>query len=119
MSHIVTVAIKLTDPDALQKAAQAVGAQVLGEKTHDLFNGQTATGMGFQLQNWTYPLVVEADGSLKYDNYNGRWGDQQQLDEFMQRYAVENTKNQADLYGYTVQEQTAENGDIVLTMQSF
>ena len=36
-----------------------------------------------------------ATGQARYDNYSGRWGDQQHLDAFLQAYAVERTKIEA------------------------
>ena len=41
---------------------------------------------------WQYPVCELATGQLKYDNFGGRWGDQEQLDRFMQAYAVEKAR---------------------------
>ena len=56
-------------------------------------------------------------GEAKYDNYNGRWGDQKQLDHFLQIYAVEATKIQARKQGHSVTEQQLADGSIKLTVQ--
>ena len=68
-----------------------------------------------QLPGWEYPAVVDTlTGSVRYDNYGGRWGEQAQLDRFLQGYAVEKAKLEARRKGYAVTEQSLENGSIKL-----
>lgn len=44
-----------------------------------LFSGE-ASGLSVKLPGWQYPVVVDtAEGSIKYDNYEGRWGDPAEL----------------------------------------
>jgi hypothetical protein len=45
------------------------------------------------------------------------WGDQQQLDRFLQAYAVEKARIEARKKGHSVVEQTLPNGAIKLTIQ--
>ncbi len=54
---------------------------------------------------------------LCYDNYNGRWGDQQHLDFFLQIYAVEKAKLEARKQGYSAIEQPLADGSIKVTIQ--
>jgi hypothetical protein len=51
-------------------------------------------------------------GELRYDNFGGRWGEQQQLDRFLQAYAVEMVKLQARRQGQTAIEQPLADGSI-------
>ena len=51
------------------------------------------------------------------DNYQGRWGDQKQLDRFLQSYAVEKTRLVARQKGHSVLEQPQQDGSIKLTIQ--
>jgi hypothetical protein len=53
---------------------------------------------------------------VRYDNYNGRWGEQAQLDRFLQAYAVEKAKIEARKRGHTVTEQSLTDGSIKLTV---
>jgi hypothetical protein len=53
---------------------------------------------------------------LKYDNYNGRWGEQQYLDSFLQSYAVERAKIEARRKGHTVTEAPLADGSVKLTI---
>lgn len=79
-----------------------------------LFSGE-ATGLAVQLPDWRYPVVCDlSTGKAQYDNYGGKWGDQKELDRFMQAYAVEKAKLEARRKGYSVTERTLPNGNITL-----
>ena len=70
-----------------------------------------------QLLDWRYPLVCELDtGQLRYDNYNGRWGEQQHLDSFRQSYAIEKSKIEARRKGHSISESQLSNGSVKLTI---
>ncbi len=70
-----------------------------------------------QLPGWQYPIVIDTlSGLARYDNYKGRWGDQEQLDRFLQLYAVERAKLEARKKGYTVSEQSLQDGSIKLNI---
>jgi len=45
------------------------------------------------------------------------WGDQQELDRFLQAYAIEKTRLEARKRGHTVMEQPLSNGSVKLTIQ--
>jgi hypothetical protein len=51
-----------------------------------------------------------------YDNYEGRWGDQQHLDSFLQNYAVEKARIEARKQGHTMTEQKLADGSVKLTI---
>jgi hypothetical protein len=86
-----------------------------------MYGSQKSTGIGVQLTGWSHPVVVDAEsGQIQYDNYGGRWGKQIVLDEFVQTYNREATKEEALLHGYPIlQENYLENGDLELTLQDF
>jgi hypothetical protein len=114
MSHIVVIETKVHDTAALTAACRRLG---LSEPVHGnvrLFSGD-ATGFSVKLSGWRYPIVVDtADGSIKYDNYEGRWGDPEKLGRLLQMYAVEKAKIEARKKGYCVSEQARQDGSIVL-----
>jgi hypothetical protein len=69
------------------------------------------------LPGWRYPLVCRlAGGELCYDNYGGAWGEQCQLDRFLQAYAVEKTRREARRQGYGVTERLLADGAVELTV---
>jgi hypothetical protein len=117
MSHIVQIETQVRDPMAVQAACRRLA---LPEPIHEritLFSSE-AVGLTVRLPGWRYPVVCDvATGRLQYDNYNGRWGEQQQLDRFLQRYAVEKAMIEAHRKGHSVSEQRLEDGSIKLTIQ--
>lgn len=117
MSHTVTSDLELKNRTAMEKAAAAMNAQVLGVGRYNFFSSQAANGLGIQLPGWKYPIVVDLEsGKVSFDNYNGSWGSQDELDKFMQHYAKEVACEAAYCNNFTVEEQTLDNGDIELTI---
>lgn len=119
MSHIVKANVEMKNERCLVKAAEYLGLENLGKKTHKLYAGQTAEGIGFTLPGWSYPVVVNPEnGVAKFDNYNGAWGKQIELDKLVQRYSIEAITEQAELEGYNIEENELENGDVEMVMTS-
>ena len=84
--------------------------------TAKLYSGE-AEGLVVQFPGWQYPAVIDPlTGTVRYDNFQGYWGDQAQLDRFLQAYAVERAKQEACKNGYAVSEQALDNGSIRLTI---
>lgn len=114
MSHIVTIATKVYDSVALTAACRRLGLAEPVRGNVRLFSGD-ATGLSVNLPGWRYPVVVDtADGSIKYDNYEGRWGDPEKLGLLLQGYAVEKATTEARKKGYCVTEQALQDGSIVV-----
>ena len=90
MSHIVTIEVEIRDETAVRAACRRLSLPEPVHGKHRLFSGEVA-GLAVELPNWRYPVVCDlATGETRYDNYEGRWGDQAHLDAFLQRYSVEN-----------------------------
>jgi hypothetical protein len=116
MSHIVTIRTQVRDSVAAIAACQRLGLPPPRQGTAKLFSGE-ATGLVVQLPGWSHPVVCElATGTLKFDNYGGRWGEQRRLDAFLQMYAVEVAKVEARRKGHTMTEQPLSDGSIKLTI---
>jgi len=112
MSHIVSIQTRVHDPAAITAACNRLHLPIPVQGKAELFSG-AATGLLLQLPGWQYPAVIDTiTGEVKYDNFAGHWGDQVQLDKFLQAYGVEKTKLEARKKGYTVSEQPLENGSI-------
>ena len=70
-----------------------------------------------RLPDWRYLVVCDlASGQLQFDNYGGRWGKQQELDKFLQMYAVEKAKIEARRRGHGVTESQLTDGSVKLTI---
>ena len=114
MSHIVTVQTKARDPAAVAAACHRLGLAAPTQGTATLYGGEV-TGLLVQLPGWQYPAVINtATGEVRYDNFGGIWGEQKELDRFLQMYAVEKAKSEARRKGYQVSEQALQDGSIRL-----
>lgn len=114
MSHIVSIQTKVQDPGAITAACTRLNLPAPVHGTAKLFSGE-CTGLLVQLPGWQYPAVINTQsGEMKYDNFEGNWGDPRELERFLQMYAVEKAKLEARKKGYTVTEQTINDGSIKL-----
>jgi hypothetical protein len=116
LSHIVSIKTELRDPAAIRAACGRLELPIPTQSTAQLFSGQ-ATGLVVRLTNWVYPVVIDTNtGQIQYDNYNGAWGDQAQLDRLLQFYAIEKTQIEARKRGHQVTEQSLADGSIKLSI---
>ncbi|MCA9177993.1 MAG: DUF1257 domain-containing protein [Planctomycetales bacterium] len=116
MSHIVTIATEVRDPAALGDACARLGLAAPVHETTRLFGGE-ATGWCVHLPGWKYPVVCDTDnGQVRLDDYEGQWGDRQELDSLLQAYACEKAKREARRHGHSVTEQLLPDGSIRLTI---
>jgi hypothetical protein len=117
VSHIVQIQTEVRDPTAVAAACRRLTLPEPVHGTAALFSGEAA-GLLVKLPNWLYPVCIDtASGTMKFDNYGGSWCDQEQLDTFMQAYAVEKAAIEARKKGYAVTEQALTDGSIRLTVQ--
>jgi hypothetical protein len=117
VSHIVTIQTQVRDAVAVAAACKRLGLSPPLQRTVKLFSS-LATGLAVELPGWTYPVVCDlTSGNLKFDNYQGSWGKQEELHRFLQAYAVEKAKIEARRRGHQVVEQTLPSGDVKLTIQ--
>lgn len=118
MSHIVQIQTEVRDRQAIEAACRRLGLEPPQEGTARLFSGE-ATGLLVQLPGWRYPVVCDASsGQLRYDNYGGQWGAQEQLNKLLQAYATEKAKLEARKHGHSVTEQELSDGSIRLSIQT-
>ena len=116
MSHIVTIATEIRDVLALNSACHHLELPPPTKETAKLFSGE-ATGYCVRLPNWRYPVVCDtASGRVQFDTFEGRWGNQRELDRLLQTYACEKAKSEARRQGHSVSEQLLPDGSIKLTV---
>ena len=112
LSHIVSIQTKLRDPVAIAAACRRQGLNAPVTGTAELFGGPVS-GLMVRLPDWQYPIVVDLPtGDVKFDNFEGAWGERVHLDRFLQAYAVEKTKLEARTKGFQVSEQSLADGSI-------
>lgn len=116
MSHIVQIKTQIRDASALAAACGRLGLMAPVQGTASLFSGM-ASGLLVQLPGWTYPAVINtASGAIQFDNYQGKWGEQKEMDRLLQAYAVEKARIEARRAGHTVSETVLADGSIKLTI---
>ena len=117
MSHIVEIKTEIRDEAAVKAACVRLQIPTPEHKTCSLFSA-TATGLAVQLPGWNYPVACNLQtGQLQYDNYQGHWGEQSRLNQFLQGYAVEKAKIEARKKGHSVTETTLQDGSIRVTVR--
>ena len=115
MSHTVTIKTKITDLAAIQAACQRLKLHQPTQGEVRLFD-RVAKGIGVQLEDWRFPVCIEPDGNLLFDNFGGFWGVPEKLDQFQQAYAVEKAKLEARKQGYQCSESVLADGTIRLNV---
>jgi hypothetical protein len=116
LSHIVEIKTEVKDANAVFDACRRLQLPCPVQGTHRLFSGEVE-GMGVQFPGWRYAAVCQlASGEIRYDNYQGRWGDQQHLDRFLQAYAIEKAKRECRRAGHTCTEQQLADGSVKLSV---
>ena len=84
MRHIVTLKTDVRDQAAVAAACRRLSLSEPAHGTAELYSGQ-ATGLIVRLPDWAYPVVIDTDtGTIRYDNYEGAWGDEQHLHRLLQ-----------------------------------
>jgi hypothetical protein len=117
MSHIVQIKTQVRDAEAVRAACRRLGLAEPVQGTTRLFSGE-ASGLAVQLPGWRYPAVCQLDtGQVQFDNFQGNWGEQKELDRFLQSYAVEKAKIEARRHGHSVTEQQLQDGSVKLNIQ--
>lgn len=102
---------------AVQSACKRLQLPTPTRGTFELYNS-TETGLGIELPDWKYPLVANTEtGELRFDNYEGRWGSQKFLNQFLQAYAAERVKIEVRKKGHSVVEQRLDDGSVKLTVR--
>jgi hypothetical protein len=117
LSHIVTVDTEVRDLRAIQAACARLDLPAPHAGDVQFLTGKVS-GLLVHLTSWRFPLVCQLQtGALRYDNYEGRWGDKAHLNRFLQAYAIERARLEARRNGHTVTEQPLEDGSVKLTIQ--
>jgi hypothetical protein len=115
VSHTVTIKTKITDLAAIQAACQRLKLPQPIQGEIRLFD-RVAQGIGVQLDGWRFPVCIESDGNLLFDNFGGFWGVPEKLDQFQQAYAFCKATIEARRQGYTCQESVMADGSIRLNV---
>ena len=115
MSHVATIALEFRDPEALAEAAAVLGL-TLARETVRFYDWTRVTGTALRLPGWQYPVVIDGEGRLFYDHYEGQWGDPVHLHRFRQAYAEAATRRFAHAQGLRVTRTVQVDGTVRLAL---
>jgi hypothetical protein len=117
MSHIVTIEVKVRDLEAIRKTCQRMELKEPCCGKARLFQ-KTVQGILVRLPEWKFPIVIDLQtGNIQYDNYEGNWGRQEELDKFLMFYGAEKAKLEAAKEGRTCAETVLGNGRVMIEIQ--
>lgn len=117
MSHVVTIETKLRDLNALRSAAKRLKLPAPSFGQTRLYS-TSAIGWRVELPGWRFPVVIDTNsGRLDFDNFEGRWGNPEELDRLLQAYAIARATIEARKKGYTTSEQCLSDGSVKLTIE--
>ncbi len=117
MSHTTEVKtdlkFKKSIENILQRSCKKLGLTLMPWGKHRLFSS-TEEGFAVKLPGWHFPVVLNENG-IKKDDYNGRWGEIEKLNNLLRRVTAETAIADARKKGYCVTETELE-GRIKLTL---
>jgi hypothetical protein len=117
LSHIVEVKTQVRDPAAVAAACRRLALPEPVRGTAELYSGDIS-GLIVRLPDWEYAVVIDMEtGAIRYDNYNGAWGDEQHLHRFLQAYVVEQSRIEARKKSYLTTEQSLADGSIMVEIE--
>jgi hypothetical protein len=119
MSHVATVKVKLKDLTLLGEVCGELQVPCeLGQAEVKLYSGGVKAAASFRLSGWNYPVAVLGDGTVQFDNYNGKWGATGELHRVLKRYSERITLRQAQRMGAAVQREERPDGSLVLRLRA-
>ena len=117
MSHVIEIKTQVTSEAAVQAACRRLRLAEPVHETVQLYSA-TASGVAVRLPGWRYPLVCDlATGSVRFDNFEGAWGEPRHLDAFLKTYAIEMVRIEARKCGHAVTETALQDGSVKLTLR--
>jgi hypothetical protein len=106
--------------EQLERVLTDMGVAYEHLSSYTMFDGETVNdALVFRPNNWSHDVAVPKSGNLRYDNYEGKWGDEAELDKILQAYSVAELKYQSELEGYIITETRLDNGDIELVAEQY
>jgi hypothetical protein len=123
MSHVVEIElqVKFTDRKTLDAACQRLGLAAPEHKLVQLYS-EKAEGLAVELPGWRFPIVVDLKKeTVKYDNFNGRWGRIEELTRLEQAYQTEHVlKTARDSCMFSsINETILEDGSIQINLMAY
>jgi hypothetical protein len=117
LSHIVTIKTEVRDHAAVAAACRRLALPEPIQGTAEIYGGNVS-GLIVRLPDWLYPVVIDtASGQIRYDNYEGSWGNERHLHRFLQAGVVERSRIEARKKSYLTTEQLLADGSILVEIE--
>jgi len=117
MSHIVTIEVEVRDLEAIRKTCQRMKLEEPCHGKATVFR-KKVKGTLVRFPSWSFPIVIDLQaGKIQYDNYEGNWGNQKELDDFLMFYGAEKVKLEAEKQSHSCTETILDNGQIRIQIQ--
>ena len=100
-SHTMTVKVELSNREAFKRAVESMGGNVGGIGRHTMFDGTKVDGRAFNLPGWKMDLILTDKNGLKFDDYNGRWGNPADVGKLENAYGIAAAEMAAETLGWT------------------
>ena len=110
MSHTLNIKTEIRDLSALQLACDKLGYKTLAGDFKLYASEESGTGV--YLPGWSYPVVIKDGGEIAYDNFDGKWGEIDKLNELVAHYGLEKAKIEARKKGYSLSERVIQEGQV-------
>lgn len=123
MSKRSTVKMQIENEATLVAACDALHIPYqTGKQKVNLFSQEVSGDFSLRLNNWRYPVVVNfATGEVHFDNYEGHWGNPDDLLVLKREYKAQ-TVEQSDAIqerlreGYQIERLLDESGDLKIRL---
>jgi len=117
MSHLTTVKGEVRSRETLERACERLGqgqTKAFGKPRYlfdyHLAAGRRVTGQAVQLPGWYKPVVFDTEtGEIHYDNYNGNWGNIEELHKFLDEYQLQAVMDVAQEQGHQLEVRRTED----------
>ena len=86
MSVTITATILINDFETLKETTEELGYTLIEEEREVALHESIEYGYPVLIPSWRYPVVITKSGELKYDNNEGKWGNQELLNDLIQTY---------------------------------
>ena len=121
MSHRVEMKTCIKDAGLAISSARALKlAHQTGRQRLCLYSDTVEVDLTVTLPNWRYPIGIDIKtGTIHFDNYNGHWGNIDQLDDFVQEYNLQLAEQESQdllLEGWQTERVKQANGDIQIQL---
>jgi hypothetical protein len=132
MSVVRKAECSFVDMDVLRETVESMGGELtvagnfrrLDQDTGDdamdvkVFSRTLSAKAAIKLKGWSYAIAVMHDGSVQYDNHNGHWGSDSDLQQLMQRYGENYVTRSVNQSGRRIVDRAVQNdGSIRLVVR--